>query len=431
MRVLVISQMVFNRTNNMGKTLMSYFKDWNPENIAQLYFHSFDPTDVSVCENYYRFSDVDAVKSIVNRKRVGKKFKKNEIKFQQSEKRIDKGMIRKAYVIGEKHHAWSVLGRDFIWKISNWKNKELIEWVKNFNPDVFFFASGDCMFSYRIAAWLSETFHKPLVTLCVDDYYIYNRNAGEFLGDYRYKKFMKIALGTLKKSSLVLTICDSMKQEYEKKFGLRCEVLHTAAQCKQLEFVQEPFRIAYFGNLGYSRNEQLIMMGNAINNISDRTKIYAIDVYSGSISDELTDSLRKVKGVAFRGRITPQEVEKRMAECVAVIHTESFDKRMKNQVRFSVSTKIAESLMYGPCLIAYGPEGIASIDYLKKNKAAYVITKSEDLEKGLKKILTDKELREQIVRNARMLAEKNHNANINPQKVRKWLEQIVNETSVN
>ena len=62
-------------------------------------------------------------------------------------------------------------------------------------------------------------------------------------------------------------------------------------------------------------------------------------------------------------------------------------------VRFSVSTKIAESLMYGPCLIAYGPEGIASIDYLKENNAAYVISRPEDLEKGLEEILTNKELR--------------------------------------
>ena len=57
-----------------------------------------------------------------------------------------------------------------------------------------------------------------------------------------------------------------------------------------------------------------------------------------------------------------------MANSMAVIHTESFEQEMMELVRFSVSTKIAESLMYGPCLIAYGPEGIASIDYLKENK---------------------------------------------------------------
>ncbi len=81
--------------------------------------------------------------------------------------------------------------------------------------------------------------------------------------------------------------------------------------------------------------------------------------------------------------------------------------------------------MYGPCLIAYGPEGIASIDYLKANNAAYVITRPEDLESGLTEILTNKALQMQIVKNARCLATKNHDADVNPDRVRLWLERIV------
>lgn len=425
MRVLVISQMVFNETNNMGKTLMSYFKGWNPKDIAQLYFHSFDPTNTAVCENYYRFSDVDAVKSIGNRRIVGKRFSKQEVHTQEDGKRTDEGLARKAYVVGARHHAWTVMARDFAWKISNWKNKELIGWVEEFNPDVFFFAAGDCEFSYHIAYWFSQKMKKPLVTLCVDDYYIHNRNEGEFLGRCRHKMFMKTALKTLKRSSIVLTICDSMKREYEHQYGLKCEVLHTAAQVKQLDFIDKPFRLAYFGNLGYFRDQQLVSMGKAVADTSEKTGVVEIDVYSGSISSDLISNLTKANGVRFNGAISPSEVTERMRECIAVIHTESFDEEKKKQVRFSVSTKIAESLMYGPCLIAYGPEEIASIDYLQENNAAYVITRPEDLESGLTEILTNKELREQIVRNARALAIKNHNAEVNPKKVRRWLEQVV------
>lgn len=429
MKVLVISQMVFNKTNNMGKTLMSYFKGWNPSDVAQLYFHAFEPTDVSICENYYRFSDVDAVKSIINSRIVGKRFEKRTIQIQESGKRTDEGIARKAYVVGAKHHAWSVIVRDFAWQLSNWKNSSLVEWVKDFGPDVFFFASGDCEFSYRIAYWLSVKFGKPLVTLCVDDYYIHNRNEGEFLGQFRYKHFIKTAEKTLKHSSLVLTICDSMKREYERRFGVECKVLHTSAQIKQLDFVKEPFRIAYFGNLGYGRNIQLASIGQAINRVKDSISPKKLDVYSGSISEDLISVLKAGKGIDFHGVITPSDVQARMQECIAVIHTESFDDKEKDQVRFSVSTKIAESLMYGPCLIAYGPEGIASIDYLKENNAAYVITRPEDLESGLEEILTNSEMRAQIVQNARALAARNHNAEVNPKKVREWLEEVVNQSA--
>lgn len=42
-------------------------------------------------------------------------------------------------------------------------------------------------------------------------------------------------------------------------------------------------------------------------------------------------------------------------------------------------------------------------------------------------ILENSTLREQIVRNARKLAEKNHNAEVNPKKVREWLELIIKQ----
>ena len=71
---------------------------------------------------------------------------------------------------------------------------------------------------------------------------------------------------------------------------------------------------------------------------------------------------------------------------------------------------------------------MASIDYLKKNKAAYVITKPEDLESGLKEILSDEKLREEIVTRARALAAQNHDEAVNSRKVREWLQMAIDGT---
>ena len=171
----------------------------------------------------------------------------------------------------------------------------------------------------------------------------------------------------------------------------------------------------------------MLDLGKAISRISCDNAPHHIDVYSGSINEEYITPLKSAAGIVFHGSVPASNVPKIMESSVAVIHTEAFDNETQNLVRFSVSTKIAESLLYGPCLIAYGPEGIASIDYLKENNAAYVITRPEDLESGLTEILTNAALREQIIKNARALAERNHNADVNPKKVREWLENIVND----
>ena len=79
-RVLVISHNVFSPSTAMGRTLKEFFVGWDNQCIAQLYFHSEVPTDI-VCENYFRITDVDVVKSIFSRKPFSKKFPKTEIQL--------------------------------------------------------------------------------------------------------------------------------------------------------------------------------------------------------------------------------------------------------------------------------------------------------------------------------------------------------------
>ena len=189
MKVLVISQTVFSKTSNMGKTLTSYFTGFRPDELAQLYFHSEKPTNPDVCQNYYRFSDVDALKSIFSSKREGTKIEASDICSCDQSARIDTGISRKAYKVGSKHKAWVLLLRDLIWRLSRWNNAQLLQWVDDVKPDVIFFASGDGAFSYRIAKKIKERINVPMVMACVDDYYLNNRNKSEFLGEFRQKIF--------------------------------------------------------------------------------------------------------------------------------------------------------------------------------------------------------------------------------------------------
>lgn len=434
MNVLIISQPVLSYSNNMGKTLMAYFSAFPANNVSQFFLRQGEPTNTDVCENYYRFSDLDAVKSILNHKIRGTVFDKTQIVppvvDEPENIRLDD-----AYKLGAAHKAWMLLARDTIWKLSNWKNKKLLAWLDSMNPDIIFLAPGDAAFSYRLADEIARYLSKPLAVVCMDDYFINNRNKGELLGGIRQKLFMNVVNKTIQNAAAIFTICDEMNKAYTNLFHKQCVTLHTSADNKSMVLKSDASRVSYIGNLSCGRYKTLLELGRAISEINDDTLTKVIDVYSGSKEAEYISPLKNAPGINFRGAIPAEQVPEVMSESVMVIHTESFDPAMKELVRFSVSTKIAESLMYGPCLLAYGPEGIASIDYLKENNAAYVISRPEDLEKGLEEILTNKELREQIVRNARALALKNHNADVNPRKVRKWLQEVVdksqNESSTN
>ncbi len=422
MKVLLISHTVLSKTGNMGKTLRGYLMDYTPDEVAQFYIHSEIPTDNSVCQNYFRFTDIDAIKSILPLKERGSIFGDKDIQPDRISTRTDDGAIGEVYQFGRKRTGLIYMLRNILWKLGHWKTKKLKEWLNSVNPDVILFASGDYAFMYDIARWVATYLKKPLVVSCVDDYYLSNANAGTFWGNLYHKLFMKSVYNTMKKASYIFTICDTMQAEYTKLFYKKCYTLYTSAEGKELVLNEEATQISYIGNLGFDRYKQLIDLGNALNKIGEH-----VDIYSAEKRPEVLSELKQAPGIVFHGAIPSKEVLMVMENSVAVIHTESFAPKIKEKIRFSVSTKIAESLMYGPCLIAYGPEGIASIDYLKENNAAYVITRPEDLESGLTEILTNRELREQIVKNARALAVKNHNAEVNPRKVREWLELIIKQ----
>ena len=424
MRVLIIGHNDFNKNSNMGKTLLSYFTDFSPEELAQFYIKNEFPSEDSVCRNYYRFTDKDAVRSINPLKKRGRVMKKSDFVSSDETRANNSGSL---YQIVRQRTPFTYFARNTVWSMARWKTKEFVRWMDDFDPDVIFFMSGDYGFMYDVAVFAAEHLQKPVVAACVDDYYIYNKNASSLAGRMQHKRFMKHVNRLMEKTSCILTISDTMRDAYTKLFHKPCFTLHTSVERKEPVLSPSASHVAYFGNLDFDRFKSLIEIGLAVKELR-LPECPAVDVYSGETNPEYYKDLTEENGVRFHGYVNNEEMAARRAECVAVIHTESFDPIMRERVRFSVSTKIAESLMYGPCLIAYGPEDIASIEYLKENNAAFVITRPEDLASGMREILTNQALREEIVANARRLAAKNHDTAMMSKKVRSWLQEAIDSS---
>lgn len=113
-----------------------------------------------------------------------------------------------------------------------------------------------------------------------------------------------------------------------------------------------------------------------------------------------------------------------------LLHVEAFDAESIDLVKHSVSTKIADSLASGICLLAYGPEQVASIRHLLDNECAFCITSKEKLKDGLKLIFTDKNLRFRFANKALETARIWHDAETTSKKFYSLTEKI-NEGNAN
>lgn len=404
MRILVVSHNVFSKTENMGKTLVSYFKDFGKKNLAQFYIHSEIPTS-DICNNYYRVTDKEMIKSVLGCK-TGRILNEDDIEPDRKTSRTDSGAEAGLYQRARKRTPIIYLMRNLWWKLGHLNNKRFKLWLDDFNPECVFFVSGDYAFMYDIALKTAKSRNIPLYVSCMDDYYFNNKNKDEFLGKFQHRLFMKSVNKAMSYSSAIFCICDSMAEDYAKLFGKKCVTIHTAASFSgKLEGTKKR-KISYIGNLGYNRHLQLADIGHTLKELN--LNIDHIDVYSSETREEILKYMTSENGIAFHGSIPSDEVKKVMSESTAVIHTESFDENIKNSVRYSVSTKIADSLMSGTCILAYGPREIASIKYLSDNNAAFCITSKSELKSGLTSFINDTDLRDRIIKKAFELAEKNH-----------------------
>ena len=405
LRVLIISHNVFSKNTNMGKTLDAYFSGWDPDALAQVYFHSEIPTD-DLCRKYYNFTDVDAVKSIVLRKHSGRILTEKDICSERKDS-SNTGALTGVYNYGRNRSPFIYTLRDGIWKLSAWKSKALFHWIDEFDPDMVFLASGDYSFSYRIANEISDYCNKPLVVCCFDDYYLYNKNENVFLGNARQKRFMKTVTRTMDKVSCILTVNDMMSTAYTQLFHKNCPVIYTAAKEMPKQDGQKN-GISYIGGLGLKRYDQLIEIARVLDEIDDPRVPKHIDLYTGENKQSILDKIKAVKNIRFHGSVAGNEVAEIIVKNKAVIHTESFDPIVRQRVKYSLSTKIPDSIASGTCMLAYGPKEVASIDYLIRNDAAFVATDSDELKDTILRLFTNDTEYNRIAGNALKLAKKNH-----------------------
>lgn len=426
MKVLVISHNVFCKTSSMGKTLMAYFSNWDSCDLAQFYIHSEIPTD-DMCLNYYRITDKEIIESIITR-RSGKIFGKKDIAYESKTSRTDSGLVAKLYARARKKTPLLYFMREVWWLIGAWKTNKFMNWIDDFDPDAVFFASGDSAFMYRISLEIAKSRKIPLVIACMDDYYIFNKNQGEIFGRIIHRRFMKQVHTTMAYASCVFTICDKMNEDYGKLFNKPCCTIHTPASFAGMVHAEKSTAISYIGNMGLNRNQQIEKLGKALMRIESDIKPRFIDVYSFENRPEIVAGLTEENGIRFHGGITAEKVNEVMCKSLALVHTESFDANMRRRVAYSVSTKIADSLASGTCILAYGPEEIASIKYLSENQAAYCIVDDMCLEERLAEFLRNSELRDRIANNAQNLAKNNHNLKKNCDLIKNRLEMVIRDS---
>lgn len=408
MKVFIMSHNPITDYNSMGKTMLGLFSAFCEDELCQFYVYPTLP-NIKVCKSYYRLTDKEAMRSILFRRNAGRQINDEDINSKNT--LYENKSSAKMYRSKEKHKELKIFLRDFVWKLSSVKNQSFKKWLEKEKPDVIFAAPGASGFFYNLIQKVAKLLKIPIVTYVCDDFYFSSKEKGSFIGRIYARYIRKKIRKLVSNSKQVVAISNELARDYTKEFGCECTVISTGAN---LTVAEKPSCgdgkiVSYFGNLQLGRYISLSKVARALDEYNEKFgKDTVLNIYTADKSSEISLEFDGISCARFCGFIPAEEMYKEMKKASVLIHVESFDRENRERVKYSVSTKIADSLACGICLFAYGPSGIASIEYLKSNDCAFTAQNEQELKEKITSCLSQPELRTSKAQKALLTASKNH-----------------------
>ncbi len=378
-KILVVSNNPFSRTENNGKTLLSFFKDFPSENIAQLYFQDIEfPEEL----NYLNYKITD----------------REMLPFKRKQLIIKKNFLEKNYNSKIKKSELLRILREIIWWQGKWRNRKLDLWIEKFKPEYIFFCAGDSGFSYSVVEYLSKKYGLKIMVYITDDYILPRKTINLFWWirrNYILSKMKKM----IKKSKEFFVVSPQMQKEYSEIFNKKGNILINIPEniismdkIEKKEFRE--IKLVYMGGFHYGRDEVLLEVAKVIETINLKNNLnIKFEIFSTQkLSTKKLVEFNKYKSSYFNGSLSKEEVDKKLKEDIILLHVESFNKSYVEKTRLSLSTKIPEYLSSGNPIIAIGPSEIASMKFLEGT--AFCIYKREQLEEKISLLIDDRKLKQ-------------------------------------
>lgn len=375
MRILIISRSPWRLDNSFGNTYSSIFRDMKDVEIANIYLADGEPEYEPNVKAYYKVSE----KALVNglRHPFRKSSQVGEIVFVGAPSTAIADSEYDNYLSVGKKKRWPImfLMREMVWKFGNVNMDGVTKFAKDFNPDIIFLPYYYAVYVFRIALYLKKVLNVPMTgEACLDIYSLKQLSFDPvfWLNRFYIRKWIRKAA---RASASLYTISEKMKVDYSKYLNIESKILYKIPDFSRKQFdytsVNQPVHFLFTGNIGANRWKTLSLLVAALK----ANSWGHLDIYTNTpLTPEMKNTLEVEMYSQIHPPVSQSEVKILQNNADILVHAESFDLANKLLVRYSISTKIMDYLCMGRAILGIGPKDIASIEYLKDNDAAMVVT---------------------------------------------------------
>lgn len=408
MRVLILSQEVWQDGTNGGNVLSNMFSDTDFE-LAQIYCSPGTP-DNNLCKKYYQMTDSMVIHGFLKHKPIGKAFELEENEQKQETK--PEKPNKKFYDFFRNHRLRIFYtAQMLIWNLSNWKNKGLDDFIINFSPDIIFAPCYGNTFMLRLTRYVAKLTGKKVISYISDDLYTlkqFNLSLFYWINRFAVRRQLR---KTFPYYSLVYTMTETQKQQCERDFGANMKILLKSVSFGNIpvkETVGNPIRLVYAGGIYLNRWKTLLDVANAVKLLNTDNVKLRLDIYTANDLPKKAGRLNDGVNSFVHSPVSQEELKNIYHNSDIALHTESFDLKNRLAVRMSFSTKIVDCLSSGCAVMAVCDALQGGMIYLKTENAAICVSEKEEIEKTLREICDRPQTVIDYADRARKCCERNH-----------------------
>lgn len=407
-RVLFITSCAFNAMNGGGVTFSNLFRGWPKDRLATVHNDPV-PTSDEVCERYYRLGPDELHRwgpfEWLARGNAGGGDAMGPAAAPAS---ASPSFLRrfKARVFGS--------GLPEVARLT----PALERFLRAFEPELIYATLGG-QGIVDLTELIRARFRLPIVVHLMDDWRQTIYGEGWLSGWQRDRLNRKIA-ALMRVAAARMGICAEMSERLSRDYGLPfasfqngVDTVRLAALARRDEAANDAPRMVYAGSLlPFAQAEAVVDAAKAVADLARQGVALRFDIHAP------TDSVAPYRERLALGpavRLLPpfarwEDYYRNIVAADLLLLPVNFDAATVRYIRYSMPTKVPEYLMSGTPVLVYGPEGVAQVDYARREGWALVVSTQgiAPLAAGIRDLLTDRDLRRRVTARGRALAVERH-----------------------
>lgn len=417
-RLLFVTPHAFNHLMGGGITFSNLFSGWPKDRLACVHSDTVPTTD-DVCHHYYKLGpaelDIAAplqmLRSVLRSRRSDNPGNLNAADGMAVEgSRAGGGFLSRAqrFILGGTPPEAARL------------TPELESWIADFRPDLLFTLLGSNGIMSLVEA-IRRRFQLPLIPHIMDDWPSAAYRDG-LLGPWQrwamerwLKHFFSVADTRL---GIGTAMCKAFEARYRQAFlpfQNTLDVARWSVKAKSDLTAGRPAHLLYVGSVfANAQLQSLIDCAVAVRELNRAGMTIRLSVASpGFLVEPHREKIAIDSSISIVPPITDdEEFFSQLASADALLLPANFDAESIRMIRYSMPTKVPAYLVSGTPILVYGPAEVAQVSYAQSRGWGHVIHRREPalLQKGLREIMGDVELRVALSRAARTVAAVEHDA---------------------